>query len=132
MELATLQEKSRTDKEEKLRMSKALLCKKEFLSLSEEVDPEVYIKHAFRCTQALGALAKSLSPGASRELLAGTFTPRSKTTKPYMIPRSASTSPGNQEAALAWSGSNFPPVIHKHMFNIGREECPKVGNILNS
>ena len=66
MELAALQEKSRTDEEEKLRMSKALLCKKEFLSLSEEVDPEVYIKHAFRCTSALGALAKSLSPGAAR------------------------------------------------------------------
>ena len=53
MELATLQEKSCTDDEEKLRMSKALHCKKEFLGLKEECDAEVYITHAYRCTTAL-------------------------------------------------------------------------------
>ena len=93
--------------------------------------PEEYIKHAFRCTSALGALAKSLSPGAARELLAGTFTPRSKTTTPYVIPRSTTTRPCNQEAASAWSGSNFPPVLQKPTFNIGCEERPKVGIVLN-
>ena len=46
LELASLQEKSRNDEDEKLRMSKALLCKKEFQNLSEDVDPKVYIKHA--------------------------------------------------------------------------------------
>ena len=81
LELASLQEKSRNDEDEKLRMSKALLCKKEFQNLSEDVDPEVYIKHAFKCTQALEKVAKNLSPGASRELLSGTFTPRNLKTK---------------------------------------------------
>ena len=59
LELATLQEKSRNDEDEKLWMSKALLCKKEFQSLSEDVDPEVYIKHAFKCT---GCTSKELKP----------------------------------------------------------------------
>ena len=60
-ELARYQEKSRTDEEEKLRLSRALLCKKEFLSLAEECNAEEcnaedYISAAHRCTTALGEL----------------------------------------------------------------------------
>ena len=90
-------------------MSKALLAKKEYLNLKEDVDPEVFIEHAFKCTQALGKVAKNLSPGSNRELLSGTFTPKDLKTKSYVIPKSKSKNPENQVEALSWQGNNFPP-----------------------
>ena len=109
----------------------ALLCKKEFLSLAEECDAEEYISHAHNCTTALGELAKTLSPGAARELLGGTFTPKSKSKNQYVIPRSTPTSTSNKEASEAWSALNFPPSLHKPMFNIGCSLPAQVGIVTN-
>ena len=53
LELATLKEKSKHDDSEKLKLSKALLAKKQYLNLNEDVCPEVFLDHAFKCTQAL-------------------------------------------------------------------------------
>ena len=130
-ELARYQEKSRTDEEEKLRMSRALLCKKEFLSLAEECNAEEYISTAHKCTTALGELSKTLSPGAARELLAGTFTPKSKSMTKYEIPRSTPTSTSRKEAAEAWSALNFPPSLHKPTYNIGCSLPAQVGIVTN-
>ena len=97
-ELARYQKKSRTDKEEKLRLSRALLCKKELLSLEEDCTAEDYISAAYRCTVALGELSKMLSPGSARDMLAGTFTPNKPSTK-FVIPKSTPSSNSRKEAS---------------------------------
>ena len=80
-ELARYKKKSMTDEEEKLRLSRALLCKKELMSLEEDCTAEDYIEAAYRCTVALGELSKMLSPGSARNMLAGTFTLNKPSTK---------------------------------------------------
>ena len=80
-------------------MSKALLAKKDYQNLRDDVDQEVFIEHAFKCTQVLGKVAKNLSPGSNRELLCGTFTPKDLKTKSYLIPKSKSKNPENQAEA---------------------------------
>ena len=55
-------------------MSKDLLAKKDYQNLRDDVDQEVFIEHAFKCTQVLGKVAKNLDPGSNRELLCGKFT----------------------------------------------------------
>ena len=62
LQLAALKEKSKHDDSEKLKLSKALLAKKQYLNLNEDVCPEVFLDHAFKCTQALEEVAKTLSP----------------------------------------------------------------------
>ena len=130
-ELARYQEKSRTDEEEKLRLSRALLCKKEFLSLAKECNAEDYISAAHRCTTALGELSKMLSPGAARDLLAGTFTPNNKSSTKYVIPRSTPSSGSKKEASETWSALNFPPSLHKPTYNIGCSLPAQVGIVTN-
>ena len=129
LELATLKEKSKYDDSEKLKLSKALLAKKEYLNLNEDGCAEVFLDHAFKCTQALKEVAETLSPNSTKELLSGTFTPKDLKKNPYIIPKSKQKNPENQAGYLAWHGNNYPSPAHKLRFNIGCENRPKVINI---
>ena len=80
-ELNRLKKKSLTDDEEKLRLSRALLCKKQLMNLEENCTAEQYIEAAYRCTEALGDLSQMIIPGLTRNMLASTFTPKSLNTE---------------------------------------------------
>ena len=99
-----------TDEEEKLRLSRALLCKKELLSLEEDCTAEDYISAAYRCTVVLGELSKMLSPGSARNMLAGTFTPNKLNTE-FTIPKSTQSSSSKKDAAEKWGPLNFPQSL---------------------
>ena len=107
-ELARLKKKSLTDDEEKLRLSRALLCKKQLMSLEENCTAEDYIEAAYRCTVALGELSQMLSPGSARNMLAGTFTPNRLNTE-FTIPKSTPSSSSKKDAAEKRGPLNFPP-----------------------
>ena len=101
------------------------------MSLAEECTAEEYITTAYKCTTALGELTRALSPGGARELLAGTFTPKSKAMAGYEIPRSTPSSSSRKEAAAEWPARNFPPSLHKPTYNIGCSLPAQVGVITN-
>ena len=124
-----MKEKSKHDDSEKLKLSKALLAKKKYVELKDDVCPEIFLDHAFECTQALKEVAKTLSPNSNRELLGGTFTPKGLNTKSYSIPKTKLKSSEKQVEALSWHGNNYPSPVHKPRFNIGCENRPKVNNI---
>ena len=67
-----------------------------------------------------------LSPGAARNLLAGTFTPNKSSTK-YVIPKSTPSSGSRKEASETWAALNFPPSLHKPTYNIGCSLPAQVG-----
>ena len=68
-----------------MKLSKALLAKKKYVELKDDVCPEVFLDHAYEATQALKEVARELSPNSNRELLGGTFTPKGVNTRAYSI-----------------------------------------------
>ena len=79
LQLATLREKSKDDDSTKLKLSKALLAKKRYVALKEDVSPEVFLDRAYEATEALKAVAAEMSPNSNRELMGATFTKREGT-----------------------------------------------------
>ena len=61
-ELNRLKKKVLTDDEEKLRLSRALICKRQLMDLEENCTAELYIEVAHRCTEAMGELSQVISP----------------------------------------------------------------------
>ena len=116
-ELNRLKKKSLTDDEEKLRLSRALICKRQLMDLEENCTAELYIEAAHRCTEAMGELSQVISPESTRSMLASTFTPKSLNTN-FTIPRSNPANLSKKAAADEWGPRNFPPSLRKAAYNI--------------
>ena len=131
LQLASLREKSKEDDTQKLKLSKALLAKKRYVALKDDVSPEVFLDRAFEATEALKAVASEMSPNSNRELLSATFTPKGVNLRAYSIPKTTVQCSEKLSAALSWHDMNYPSPGHKPTFTIGCANAPKV-NILTS
>ena len=131
LQLATLREKSKDDDSTKLKLAKALLAKKRYVALKEDVSPEVFLDRAYEATEALKAVAAEMSPNSNRKLISASFTPKGGNLKAYSIPKAIGQGSEMRAAALSWHGNNYPSPGHKPTFNIGCANAPKV-NIVTS
>ena len=52
-----------------LKLSKALLAKKRYVALKDDVSPEVFLDRAFEATEALKEVVSEMSPNSNREPL---------------------------------------------------------------
>ena len=116
-ELNRLKKKSLTDDEEKIRLRRALICRRQLMDLEENCQAELYIDLAHRCTQAMDELSQVTSPESRRAMLVNTFTPKTLNTD-FTIPRSNPANSCKKAAADEWSPRNFPPSLRKANYNM--------------
>ena len=80
-ELKRLQRKALSDEDEKTRLRRALVCRRQLMDLEEACEAEHFLELAHRCTSAMDDLADVTSPETRRTMLSNTFMTRTLDTK---------------------------------------------------